>query len=226
MATHHEPLRALGPIEWDAVPVDDLQPFMNETFIDAQTIAESVPSPTTASAAGAAAAPAGAVFEQAEKSYSQRQSGSSLAVAQQLRKEWKEIKMNARDNPLNISVYKMAAKDGRGAWFARRSLHHGLTYESWKTGLEKEFPETLKVQGSPGSGNIRGVGADRHVESRDVEGSGHLSGKYIATYSVFVFELFQWVQTNMQLHSVPAIGAVPGPYRPERLHYASSYNRL
>ncbi|KAL7789210.1 hypothetical protein V8C43DRAFT_316338 [Trichoderma afarasin] len=169
------PLRALGPIEWDEVPVDDLKPFMNEAFVDAQTVVESVPSPTTATATGAGAASAAAVFEQAEISYSQRQPGSSLAMAQQLRKEWKEIKMNAKDNPLNISVWKLAAKDGKGAWFARRSLHHGLTYDNWKTGLEKEFPETLKVQGSPGSGNIRGVGADRHVESQQVEGSGHLS---------------------------------------------------
>ncbi|KKP05228.1 hypothetical protein THAR02_02680 [Trichoderma harzianum] len=175
MAPHHEPLRALGPIEWDEVPVDDLKPFMNEAFVDAQTVVESVPSPTTATATGAGAASAAAVFEQAEISYSQRQPGSSLAMAQQLRKEWKEIKMNAKDNPLNISVWKLAAKDGKGAWFARRSLHHGLTYDNWKTGLEKEFPETLKVQGSPGSGNIRGVGADRHVESQQVEGSGHLS---------------------------------------------------
>ncbi|KAL6868017.1 hypothetical protein J3F83DRAFT_738920 [Trichoderma novae-zelandiae] len=83
--------------------------------------------------------------------------------------------MNAKENPLNISVYKLAAKDGKGAWFARRSLHHGLSFDDWKTGLEMEFPETLKVQGSPGSGNIRGIGADRHVESREVEGSGHLS---------------------------------------------------
>ncbi|KAH0494210.1 hypothetical protein TgHK011_000838 [Trichoderma gracile] len=173
---HHEPLRALGPIEWDQVPVDNLKPFMNEAFIDAQTVVESIPSTTTASATGAAAAPAGAVFEQVERALSQhRQPGSSLAVAQQLRKEWKEVKMNAKDNPLNISVYKLAAKDGKGAWFARRSLHHGLSFDDWKTGLEKEFPETLKVQGSPGSGNIRGVGADRHVESREVEGSGRLS---------------------------------------------------
>ncbi|ETS06467.1 hypothetical protein M419DRAFT_125900 [Trichoderma reesei RUT C-30] len=173
---HHEPLRALGPIEWDQVPVDNLKPFMNEAFIDAQTVVESIPSTTTASATGAAAAPAGAVFEQVERALSQhRQPGSSLAVAQQLRKEWKEVKMNAKDNPLNISVYKLAAKDGKGAWFARRSLHHGLSFDDWKMGLEKEFPETLKVQGSPGSGNIRGVGADRHVESREVEGSGRLS---------------------------------------------------
>ncbi|KAL6891388.1 hypothetical protein HDV57DRAFT_507736 [Trichoderma longibrachiatum] len=172
---HHEPLRALGPIEWDKVPVDNLKPFMNEAFIDAQTVVESIPSTTTASATGAAAAPAGAVFEQVERALSQhRQPGSSLAIAQQLRKEWKEVKMNAKDNPLNISVYKLAAKDGKGAWFARRSLHHGLSFDDWKTGLEKEFPETLKVQGSPGSGNIRGIGADRHVESREVEGSGRL----------------------------------------------------
>ncbi|KAL7798367.1 hypothetical protein V8C37DRAFT_367562 [Trichoderma ceciliae] len=175
MATHHEPLRALGPIEWDEVPVDDVKPFMDKAFIDAQTVVESVPSPTTASATGVEAAPAAAVFEQAEKSCSQRQSGASLALAQQLRKEWKEIKMNVRDNPLNISVYKLSAKDGKGAWFARRSLHHGLTFENWRTGFEKEFPETLKVQGSPGSGNIRGIGADRQVENREVENSGHLS---------------------------------------------------
>lgn len=225
MVAHHEPLRALGPIEWDEVPVDDLKTFMNEAFVDAQTVVESVPAPTTASATGAAAAPAGAVFEQAEKAYSQnRQPGSSLALAQQLRKEWKEIKMNARDNPLNISVYKLAAKDGKGAWFARRSVHHGLTYDNWKTGLEKEFPETLKVQGSPGSGNIRGVGADRHVESREVEDSGHLSGE---CYCLPMIVSCASVDSNMSVNnSVSTIGTIPWPYGPERLHYASSDDRL
>jgi hypothetical protein len=177
MAAHHEPLRAMGPIEWDDVPIDNLKPFMDEVFVDAQTVAESVPSPTTATATGAAAASTGAVFEQVEKAYSQREAGSSLAMAQKLRKEWKEIKMN-QNNPLNISVYKLGAKDGRGAWFARRSVHHGLTFEEWKKGMEMEFPETLKVQGSPGSGNIRGIGADRQVENQEVENSGHMSGKY------------------------------------------------
>ncbi|KAH6610313.1 hypothetical protein Trco_000333 [Trichoderma cornu-damae] len=183
MAPHHEPLRALGPIEWDDVPVDDLKPFLDETFLDAQTVVESVPSPTTASAV------AGALFEQVERTYSQRPSGASLAVAQQLRKEWREIRMNVRDNPLDISVYKLAAKDGKGAWFARRSVHHGLTFEHWKTGLEMEFPEALKVQGSPGSGSIRGVGADRRVESRQVENSGHLSVHHAYICISIVFQL-------------------------------------
>ncbi|GFP54023.1 hypothetical protein TASIC1_0003040100 [Trichoderma asperellum] len=174
MVAHHEPLRAMGPIEWDDVPVGNLKPFMDDVFIDAQTVAESVPSPTTATATGAAATSIGAVFEQAEKAYSQRESGSSLAMAQKLRKEWKEVKITA-NNPLNISVYKLGAKDGKGAWFARRSVHHGLTFEEWKRGMEMEFPETLKVQGSPGSGNIRGVGADKRVESQEVENSGHMS---------------------------------------------------
>lgn len=167
----------MGPIEWDDVPVGNLKPFMDDVFIDAQTVAESVPSPTTATATGAAATSIGAVFEQAEKAYSQRESGSSLAMAQKLRKEWKEVKITA-NNPLNISVYKLGAKDGKGAWFARRSVHHGLTFEEWKRGMEMEFPETLKVQGSPGSGNIRGVGADKRVESQEVENSGHMSGNY------------------------------------------------
>jgi hypothetical protein len=212
---HHEPLRALGPIEWDQVPVDNLKPFMNEAFIDAQTVVESIPSTTTASATGAAAAPAGAVFEQVERALSQhRQPGSSLAVAQQLRKEWKEVKMNAKDNPLNISVYKLAAKDGKGAWFARRSLHHGLSFDDWKMGLEKEFPETLKVQGSPGSGNIRGVGADRHVESREVEGSGRLSGEYRLVVA-FVLMLYAELDADFSLTTVFQLSAqFPGPTAP------------
>ncbi|KAL6910489.1 hypothetical protein GGI43DRAFT_12624 [Trichoderma evansii] len=174
MVAHHEPLRAMGPIEWDDVPVGNRKPFMDEVFIDAQTVAESIPSSTTATATGAAASSIGAVFEQAEKAYSQRESGSSIALAQKLRKEWKEIKIT-QNNPLNISVYKLGAKDGRGAWFARRSVHHGLSFEEWKKGMEMEFPETLKVQGSPGSGNIRGIGADKQVESHEVENSGHMS---------------------------------------------------
>ncbi|KAK5990265.1 hypothetical protein PT974_08532 [Cladobotryum mycophilum] len=176
MGSHHEPFLALGPIDWDDVPVDSLKPFLDGIFADAQTVIESIPSPTIISAVTGRArsqTDSAVLVADIQKIHSQRQSGASLATAQQLRKEWKEVKVNV--NPMGISVYKLAAKDGKGSWFARRSVHEGLTFDSWKTGLEKEFPETMKFQSGPGSGNIRGIGADKRVESQLIDGSGHLS---------------------------------------------------
>jgi hypothetical protein len=87
------------------------------------------------------------------------------------------VKLSPKDNPLGISVYKLGAKDGKGSWFARRSIHEGLGFEEWKRGLEREFPETMKGQSGPGQGNIRGIGAEKRVEYRRVEGSGKMEGK-------------------------------------------------
>ena len=96
-----------------------------------------------------------------------------------LQKEWgKPMKLNAKDNPLGVTVYKCSAKDGRGSWFARRSVHEGLGFKKWKLGLQKEFPESMAVQGGPGVGNIRGIGADRRVERMTVEGTGTAEGMY------------------------------------------------
>ena len=46
----------------------------------------------------------------------------------------------------------------------------------WKLGLQREFPETLEVQGGPGEGNIRGIGGERRVERIDVKGAGVAEG--------------------------------------------------
>lgn len=97
-----------------------------------------------------------------------------------LQKEWgKPIKLSVKENPLGMAVYKLAGKDGKGAWFARRSVHEGLGFRKWKLGLQKEFPESLKVQGGPGEGNIRGIGGERVVESISVDGMGQLEGERI-----------------------------------------------
>ena len=101
-----------------------------------------------------------------------------------LQKEWgKPIRLAAKENPLGMSVFKLAGKDGKGSWFARRSVHEGLGFSKWKKGLEREFPESLEVQGNPGDGNIRGIGGERLVESRTVKGLGklqvyHLSAQF------------------------------------------------
>ncbi|POR34827.1 Putative PH domain-containing protein C19A8.02 [Tolypocladium paradoxum] len=181
MASHHEPLKALGPIGWADVPQDGLETFLAGVFAEAQTVVESIPSPATPSARATPTGRARAktdsavVYADLQKSLSLPGAPSSAGAADQLRKEWKEVKVNPRDNPLGISVYKLAGKDGKGAWFARRSVHEGLPFDRWKCSLEREFAETMKVQGSPGSGNIRGIGADRNVEHRVVEDVGHLN---------------------------------------------------
>lgn len=76
-----------------------------------------------------------------------------------------------------MTVYKLAGKDGKGAWFARRSVHEGLGFEKWKKGLQREFPKTMEVHGGPGEGNIRGIGAERRVERRVVESVGTAEGE-------------------------------------------------
>ena len=82
-------------------------------------------------------------------------------------------------------MYKLAGKDGRGSWFARRSVHEGMGFRKWKLGLQREFPETLEVQGGPGEGNIRGIGGERRVERMAIEGVGTVEG---TTYDV----LYAW----------------------------------
>ncbi|KAG6259742.1 hypothetical protein E4U24_000058 [Claviceps purpurea] len=183
MAIHHQPLKALAPIDWNDIPQHDLATFLNDSFEQAQIAIDSVPSAATA-ATGVKTAATGRARAKTDSaviynpapvpSAPLRDTAATAELSAQLRKEWKEIKTNPKDNPLGISVYKLAGKDGKGAWFARRSVHVGLSFEQWKTGLQKEFAESMNVQGAPGSGNIRGIGAEKAVEHRHVEDAGHL----------------------------------------------------
>ncbi|KAF4452256.1 putative Snf1p protein kinase interacting protein (SIP3 protein) [Fusarium austroafricanum] len=171
--THHEPLGAMGPIEWEQVPQDDLNEFLADVLSETQTVVESIPMPSKREASystgrarskteSAASAP------DIKRALTLRQKAEAIGQAQDLQKEWKEVKVNAKENPLGINVYKLSAKDGRGAWFARRSVHEGISFDNWKKGLSLEFSETMKVQGAPGSGNIRGIGADKRVEDTQI----------------------------------------------------------
>lgn len=177
---HHEPLKALGPCEWSDIPQDDFKTFLNQTFSHAQAVIDSIPPTQSATKASSATRRARAQTDSAVDAPDiaipapLRHDQASLQHIEQLRKEWKEVKVNAKENPHNMTVYKLGSKDGNGAWFARQSVHEGLSFDKWKAGLELEFKESMKVQGSPGSGNIRGIGADKRVEDRDIDGAGHL----------------------------------------------------
>lgn len=189
---HHEPLKALGPIEWSDVPQDDLKHFLTANFAQAQTAVDSIPIPPTQSKA----APVGrarshtdsSVFppfdptasHTAGREHASTTAGDSEAAAlsaaqaAKLQKEWKEVKIPPKENPMGISVYKLSAKDGRGAWFARRSIHDGIPFDKFKLGLEKEFGETMKNNSGPGTGNVRGIGAERRAEHVQCDGVGKI----------------------------------------------------
>lgn len=180
MAALHSALQALGPTPFSSVPCDEneAKEYLQEAFAKAQVIIDSVPPPpqddsvNTRSRAGSS----GSGSSRMCTSYARADPLNPSHVPFQ--KEWgKAIKLSPKDNPLGISVYKMAGKDGRGAWFARRSIHEGMGFKKWKLGLQKEFPESMQVQGGPGEGNIRGIGGEEMVEKVQIKGIGDIEGK-------------------------------------------------
>jgi len=179
MSSLHEALKALEATDFSEVPVNNLKPFLNSAFTSGQLIVDSIPIPPVAPPTTLPDGPRLANTRAtcaAEVTPSSARPPPPPPNVEVLQKEWKPVKVNSKDNPLGMSVYKCNGKDGRGAWFARRSVHEGLGFEKWKKGLEREFPETMKVQGGPGEGNIRGIGGEKRVELREVKGLGKLEG--------------------------------------------------
>lgn len=179
MAALHEALKTLGPADFSETPIDDLKPFLSDAFSNGQLLVDSVPIPAAPSPSNRPRSDTASSVASAasEISLSSARSSPPAADVEALQKEWKSVKLNPKENPLGMNVYKLSAKDGKGAWFARRSVHEGLGFSKWKKALEREFPETMKVQGGPGEGNIRGIGGEQRVEFKNVEGVGKLEGK-------------------------------------------------
>ncbi|KAK3379397.1 hypothetical protein B0T24DRAFT_154487 [Lasiosphaeria ovina] len=219
MASHHDPFKALSPVDWTAfvddgnekkaINKDRLTELLSTTFENAQAVINSIPVPASVAAVTKAAAAettattgrARSQTDSAVRSNSDFNIPSILladssvsrrdaVTSELLRKEWKHVKISPRDNPLNISVYKLSAKDGKGSWFARRSIHHpfsptansdtgsaadsyNISFDKWRLALQKEFTETLaRTQGEPGTGNIRGIGAEKRIELVELDGVG------------------------------------------------------
>lgn len=180
MAALHDALKSLSPTTWDEVPAEDsaLATYTSNIFSDAELICNSIPPPLS-----------GTPFQDAKPQYSTPNEATgwkdmlpSSARAhpahdehESLQKNWgKAMKFSQKENPLGIAVYKMAGHDRHGAWFARRSVHEGMGFNRFKEAMLREFPESLKVQGGPGEGNVRGIGGDQRLERKDVDGVGRL----------------------------------------------------
>ena len=185
MAALHSALQTLSPTPFSSVPqgTSERKAYLQDAFAKSQVILESVPPPsaeeTTAARSRSNTTTSTASGASQISASSARTPPPSQDFAA-LQKEWgKPIKLAAKDNPLGMAVFKLSSKDSKGAWFARRSVHEGLGFNRWKKSLEREFPESLKVQGGPGEGNIRGIGGERRVESINVDGVGKVDGESI-----------------------------------------------
>lgn len=183
MAALHQALKTLAAVSFTDLPVDEpiLREYLQATFFNGQLLIDSVPPPLTDGGTSTARPRSNTVASVAsnasEMSSSSARAEALIPAHAALQKEWgKPIKLSAKENPMGIGVYKLSGKDGR-AWFARRSVHEGMPYHKWKKALQSEFPESLEIQGAPGEGNIRGIGAERSVEKKTAKGVGSMEGE-------------------------------------------------
>ncbi|KIW95768.1 uncharacterized protein Z519_02832 [Cladophialophora bantiana CBS 173.52] len=179
MVNLHDSLKALAPCKFSDVPQkqEELDPFLSDLFSQVQTIVESIPIPDPDPSHRHRSHTTGSIAADnaSEMFISSARSPPPAPEYSTLQHEWgKPIKLGAKENPLGIAVYKLPSKDGKGSWFARRSVHEGLGFSRFKRGFEREFPTSLAVQGKPGEGNIRGIGAETRVEEITVPNRGKL----------------------------------------------------
>ncbi|KAK4192123.1 reticulocyte-binding protein 2 a [Podospora australis] len=182
---HHEPFKALGPLSWQEISAGGEAAYadvLQTTFSNCELLINSIPAPASTTKTGRARAQTDSAVSSSVDTNHILGSAAQPDVIAKLKKDWKEVKTSAKDQTdltRGISVYKLSSKDGKGAWFARRSIHRDTEpFEKWEAALRKEFAETLERcadgKKEPGTGNIRGIGAERVVEKVEVEGKGVL----------------------------------------------------
>ncbi|GAD91668.1 conserved hypothetical protein [Paecilomyces variotii No. 5] len=180
MAALHQALQALAPTSWDDLPGSDspLRQYMQELFKSSRLIIESVPEPPPAPSDSNNGSSSSSLGSSSSRiSNSAARSGTSDPQFLSLQKEWgKPIRVNnPKDNPLDIGVYKLSGKDGKGSWFARRSVHEGLPFSRWKAKMQAEIGETLRMRqeerenGQTPCFSVRGIGGDTRTEYMEVK---------------------------------------------------------
>jgi hypothetical protein len=219
MSELHAALACLRPKDFSDVPTDSLETFLPEILANAELIANSVPP-----------APNGTPYESSRRTRTSSQPAANAAdlttsevrrpppakAHADLQKAWgKPVKLGAKDAATGMSVFKVAGHDRHGAWFARTGVHEGLGFSKWKESMQREFPESLEVQGGPGEGNVRGIGGDQRLEQITVDGIGKLEGTHATTGD----------GPTADNHSIPALCTIPGTHFPARVHHTAHHLR-
>ncbi|RPA93928.1 hypothetical protein L873DRAFT_1815277 [Choiromyces venosus 120613-1] len=142
MAALVEALKSLSPTTFDSLPrEDDLEGYLANCLRDARVLVSSLPPSEDGAPTG-------------------------LGGVDELQCEWKPIKLTAKENPLGIQVFKLQSRDGKGTWFARRSVHAGIGFKRFRAGLEREFQQGDGKGVKEERGNVRGIGREKHVERK------------------------------------------------------------
>lgn len=186
MTTLQEALQSLGPTNWESIPHTSspkLRAYVDDLTKKATLVVNSVPEPpaapkdTSSTSSSTATGPGSQPSSQI--TLSAHRTGTNDPHLTSLQHEWgKPLKVGIKDNPLSVPVYKLSGADGRGAWFARRSVHEGLGFGRWREKAEGEFGETLRVnRGKMEKGEmpdyaVRGIGAEKVLEEVDVLDAG------------------------------------------------------
>lgn len=139
----HEALKALAPIDHGEFPADaqSLDAQLEASLAEAHTLISSIPPP--------ADLPRHLLLP--------KPPGAHVAA---LQNEWKPVKLSGRENALGLSMFKLVARDGRGTWFARRSIHTGVPFDRFEKGLQHEFSQPTAAEEGVRPTPIRGVGRD------------------------------------------------------------------
>ncbi|KAA8912753.1 hypothetical protein FN846DRAFT_1019196 [Sphaerosporella brunnea] len=153
MTNVHKALKTLSPTDHSDFPADPskLTLHLTTSLADAHILISSIPPPTL---------PDGITLPEP--------ANAEIAA---LQNEWKPVKINPKDNPLGLNIFKLAAKDGKGTWFARRSVHTDIPFRRFKAGLQQEFqqPTVDETEGSRKPGPVRGIGKDVLVHHETCE---------------------------------------------------------
>ncbi|KAK6356331.1 hypothetical protein TWF718_000692 [Orbilia javanica] len=218
----YQALQSLSPIDEASIPSDQpaLQPFLESTFTNAAYVIDTLPIPPapvnfktlpvpSSLPSSNGNSPVGGRSRSATVGSAVSTGSAKLTIVPSsirprvpdvpsvFTKDWKEVKPGG-NNPHDIKVFKLAAKDGGGAWFARRSVHEGIGFARFRKGLRREFEESLERKMGVGRENgngggdgeemvipagVRGIGAERRLERRVVKGVGrvdvyHLSAQF------------------------------------------------
>jgi len=148
MTDVHTALKTLSPTEHSEFPSDpaSLNLHLATSLADAHFLISSLPPP--------AGIPESVTLPEP--------SNPDMAVLQE---EWKPVKLSAKENPIGVSVFKLSAKDGKGTWFARRSIHTDIPFRRFKAGLQQEFQQPRKGGSEEGvvQGPVRGIGKDLRI---------------------------------------------------------------
>lgn len=176
MATLHDSLEALSPISWSDVPIHDLKPFATAILQISEHLCNIVPPAVQSTDASATAQSSS---DNATGSHdvviSNQRHESQDADVLSHRKAWgKPLKIAVEENPVGFALYKMAGNDRHGAWFARHVVLENISFARMRDAMKAEFDASLQVQGGPGAGAVRGLGADERLERYGIDGLGQL----------------------------------------------------